>query len=303
MDTEFRVIRADGSIRWLAGKGSFLYQTDGIPPRSEATATRFLGVNYDITRLKDAEEGIRKLNADLESRVIQRTAQLEAANKELEAFTYSVSHDMRAPVRAIDGFSRILQEDHIGEISLEAADCLNEVSRNAKYMGRLIDDLLTFSRLGRQALRMETFFPDALVRQCLSDLKADESADVKLFQLQPCFADSFLLKQVWINLLGNALKYSRRSNPPMIEIGSGSSDSEVFYYVKDNGVGFDMRYADKLFGVFQRLHRQEDYEGTGVGLAVVQRIIHRHGGRVWAESSPGAGATFYFSLLPERAQT
>ncbi|MBL8817278.1 MAG: PAS domain S-box protein [Planctomyces sp.] len=301
LDTEFRIIRADGSVRWLAGKGSFLYQTDSILPRAESTATRFLGVNYDITKLKDAEEGIRKLNADLESRVIQRTAQLEAANKELEAFTYSVSHDMRAPVRAIDGFSRILQEEHISEISLEAADCLKEVSRNAKYMGRLIDDLLTFSRLGRQALRMETFFPDTLVRQCLSDLKADESAEIKLFHLQPCFADAFLLKQVWINLLGNALKYSGRSNPPVIEIGSGSSDSEVFYYVRDNGVGFDMRYVDKLFGVFQRLHRQEDYEGTGVGLAVVQRIIHRHGGRVWAESRPGAGATFYFSLLPERA--
>ena len=301
LDTEFRVIRADGKVRWLAGKGSFIYQTDGVAPRSETTAARFLGVNYDITKLKDAEERIRKLNADLEDRVIQRTAQLEAANKELEAFTYSVSHDMRAPVRAINGFSRILQEEHITEISLEAADCLNEVSRNAKYMGRLIDDLLTFSRLGRQALRMETFSPDTLVRQCLSDLKANDSAEVKLFDLHPCFADSFLLKQVLINLLSNALKYSRRSNPPIIEIGSGSCDSEVFYYVKDNGVGFDMRYVDKLFGVFQRLHRQEDYEGTGVGLAIVQRIIHRHGGRVWAESSPGAGTTFFFSLLPERA--
>lgn len=301
LDTEFRIIRADGNVRWLAGKGSFLYQTDGIAPRSEKTPTRFLGVNYDITKLKDAEEAIRRLNADLEDRVIQRTAQLEAANKELEAFTYSVSHDMRAPVRAIDGFSRILLEEHVAQISLEAADCLNEVTRNAKYMGRLIDDLLSFSRLGRQAMHAENLSPETLVRDCIRDLTADHSAEIKILNLQPCFADAFLLKQVWINLLSNALKYSRRSDPPIIEIGSGTSDSEVIYYVKDNGVGFDMRYADKLFGVFQRLHRQEDYEGTGVGLATVQRIIHRHGGRVWAESSPGAGATFYFSLLSERA--
>ncbi len=302
-DTEFRILRPDGSVRWLAGKGSFLSQPDVVAEQPEVVArlsekkpARFLGVNYDITKIKDAEESIRKLNEELEVRVLQRTAQLESANKELEAFTYSVSHDMRAPVRAIDGFSRILQEEHIANISPEAADCLNEVTRNARYMGRLIDDLLNFSRLGRQALRPETFSPAILVQQCLRDLNVKGSTEIQILPLQSCRADSFLLKQVWMNLLSNALKYSRLSNPPVIEIGSGNSEREVIYYVKDNGVGFDMRYAGKLFGVFQRLHRQEDYEGTGVGLAIVQRIIHRHGGRVWAESRPGAGATFHFSL-------
>jgi PAS domain S-box-containing protein len=301
MDSEFRIVLADGSVRWLAGKGSFLYASNPDDADSERLPTRFLGVNYDITKVKDAEDRIRRLNAELEDRVLLRTAQLEAANKELEAFTYSVSHDMRAPVRAIDGFSRILQEEHFANISPEAADCLNEVSRNAKYMGRLIDDLLNFSRLGRQAPRMESLSPGALVQQCIGEQSVSETAQIRVLHLCPCFGDAFLLKQVWVNILSNAVKYSRRSNPPIIEIGSGSSQGEVIYYIKDNGVGFDMRYADKLFGVFQRLHRQEDYEGTGVGLAIVQRIIHRHGGRVWAESSPGAGATFYFSLPLEGA--
>lgn len=303
LNSEFRIVLADGSVRWLAGKGSFLYVSETDDPHSEKRATRFLGVNYDITKVKVTEDRIRRLNAELEDRVLLRTSQLEAANKELEAFTYSVSHDMRAPVRAIDGFSRILKEEYIANISPEAADCLNEVSRNAKYMGRLIDDLLNFSRLGRQALRMESFSPEALIQQCIGEQSVSETTQIRVLHLCPCFGDAFLLKQVWVNMLSNAVKYSRRSNPPVIEIGSGSSEAEVIYYVKDNGVGFDMRYANKLFGVFQRLHRQEDYEGTGVGLAIIQRIIHRHGGRVWAESSPGAGATFYFSLPLEGATT
>ncbi|MFY9252084.1 MAG: PAS domain S-box protein [Fuerstiella sp.] len=303
LDTEFRIVRADGRVRWLVGKGALLRGSDVVDHRSQKTAGRFLGVNYDITKLKDAEENVRKLNAELEDRVLQRTAQLESANKELESFTYSVSHDMRAPVRAIDGFSRILQEELITNISPEAADCLDEVARNAKYMGRLIDDLLNFSRLGRLALRVKTFCPDTLVEQCVAELNINESAVFQILPFQSCQADSFLLKQVWVNLIANALKYSRLSNPPVIEIGSATSEREVVYYVKDNGVGFDMRYADKLFGVFQRLHRQEDYEGTGVGLAIVQRIVHRHGGRVWAESTPGDGATFHFSLPFEGVTT
>lgn len=150
---------------------------------------------------------------------------------------------------------------------------------------------------------MESFSPEALIQQCIGEQSVSETTQIRVLHLCPCFGDAFLLKQVWVNMLSNSVKYSRRSNPPVIEIGSGSSEAEVIYYVKDNGVGFDMRYANKLFGVFQRLHRQEDYEGTGVGLAIVQRIIHRHGGRVWAESSPGAGATFYFSLPLEGATT
>ena len=303
LDTEFRVVSADGNARWLAGKGAFLHAGDSVDGQSEMKPTRFLGVNYDITKMKDAERRIKKLNAELEDRVTQRTSQLESANKELEAFTYSVSHDMRAPVRAIRGFLRILREEHLNNVSPDAADCLDEVARNAKYMGRLIDDLLNFSRLGRLALRMENFSPEVIVQQCVGEQNIGLTAEIRLLHLWPCCADVFLLKQVWMNLLENAVKYSRLSTPPVIEIGSDRSEREVFYFVKDNGVGFDMRYVDKLYGVFQRLHRQEDYEGTGVGLAIVQRIIHRHGGRVWAESSPGVGATFYFSLLREEAAT
>jgi signal transduction histidine kinase len=254
-----------------------------------------------VDRNRDAEARIQRLNAELEDRVKQRTVQLEAANKELEAFSYSVSHDLRAPVRAIDGFSRILQEDFSANLPDAAKDFLKEISDNSKYMGRLIDDLLNFSRLGRQALRIATVPTESLVRQCIDSLGGDVCAEFRIARLPHCYGDVSLIRQVWINLLGNAVKYSRRSTPPIIEVACSDSDQDVVYFIKDNGVGFDMRYVHKLFGVFQRLHRQEDYEGTGVGLAVVQRIIHRHGGRVWAESKPGEGATFYFSLPLEGA--
>ncbi len=239
------------------------------------------------------------LNAELEQRVAERTAQLEVANKELEAFSYSVSHDLRAPLRAIDGFSRILLRKSAAELSPEAQRYLNLIRDNTRQMGQLVDDLLTFARLNRQPLKRETVTMSDLVQQSLDELKAEweeRQVDLRLGDLGTGEGDPALLKQVWINLLSNALKFTRRSVPALIEVGRLDANSEHVYFVKDNGVGFDMQYYDKLFGVFQRLHRAEDYEGTGVGLAIVQRVITRHGGRVWAEAQVDKGATFYFTV-------
>ena len=251
----------------------------------------------EITERKRAEEEIRK-----------HAAEVEAANKELEAFSYSVSHDLRAPLRAVDGFSRILMEEHQPQLAPEAHRYLQLVRDNTLQMGRLIDDLLTFSRLGRKAMTKQPLAPADLVRQALEDLRPQQQGrdvEIAIGDLPRCQADPALLKQVWVNLLSNALKFTRQREAAVIEIGwipplspplVGEGPGEGCYFVKDNGAGFDMQYADKLFGVFQRLHRAEEYEGTGVGLATVQRIIHRHGGRIWAEAEVDKGATFYFTL-------
>ncbi len=223
----------------------------------------------------------------------------EAANKELEAFSYSVSHDLRAPVRAIDGFSRILLEEDAAALTPEGRRRLLLVRESSKHMGQLIDDLLTFARLSRQPLHRQMVSPIDLVNQALDDLRPERegrAVDICVGDLPPCRADPGLLQQVYVNLLSNALKFTRRTDQPNIEVGSRDENGERVFFVKDNGVGFDMQYAHKLFGVFQRLHRAEDYEGTGVGLAIVQRVIHRHGGRVWAEGEPDRGATFSFVL-------
>ncbi|MGA2702176.1 MAG: PAS domain S-box protein [Isosphaeraceae bacterium] len=261
--------------------------------------TVVLEINSDITERKRADDELRRLKGELEERVVMRTAQLEAANKELESFAYSVSHDLRAPLRAIDGFCQILVTEHAPGLDGEPRRYLQRVSENTRKMGRLIDDLLHFSRLGRQAMTRQPVAMADLVRQCLEELQGEREGrevEVILGELPPCRADAALLKQVWLNLLANALKFTRSRAEARIEAGSFARDGETVYFVRDNGVGFDMAYADKLFGVFQRLHRQEDYEGTGVGLALVQRIIHRHGGRIWAEASPDRGAAFFFTL-------
>ena len=250
--------------------------------------TYFTGILRDITERKRLEQEVQ-----------QRSAAFEAANKELEAFSYSVSHDLRAPLRAIDGFSRILLEDHIAHLPADAQRYLHAVRNNSQQMGRLIDDLLTFARLSRQPLSKQLVRPTDLVRQCVDELHAEEQdrrVKIAIGDLPACQADPALLKQVWLNLISNALKYTRKQEMAFIAVGCQEQDSATAYFVRDNGVGFDMRYADKLFGVFQRLHRAEEYAGTGVGLAIVQRIIHRHGGRVWAEAAVNHGATFYFTL-------
>lgn len=248
-----------------------------------------------ITDRRQAENDIRNLNRDL----AERSLEVEAANKELEAFSYSVSHDLRAPLRAIDGFSRILLADHASELSEEGQGFLSRVRDNAVNMGQLIDDLLAFSRLSRQPLKKQNVVTADLARQVLDDLKQEQNGrrvDASVSDLPQCNADPKLLKQVFVNLLSNAFKYTRKREITRIEVGCENIHGETVYFVKDNGAGFNMKYANKLFGVFQRLHRAEEYEGTGVGLAIVQRVVHRHGGRIWAEAVIDKGASFYFTL-------
>jgi signal transduction histidine kinase len=243
---------------------------------------------------------LRRNQATLEQRVAQRTAELQAANVELEAFSYTVSHDLRQPLRALDGFSRALGESLTAELDEQSRHYLDAISRNAQQMGRLIDALLGFSRLSRQPLQRSVVPPTAIARRVADSLveQADGHAPaITIADLPACQADPLLLEEVFSNLLGNAVKFSSRKPDPAIEVGwREDEDGEVVYYVRDNGAGFDMKYADKLFGVFQRLHSQRDFEGTGAGLAIVQRIVHRHGGRVWAEGAVGEGATFFFTV-------
>jgi signal transduction histidine kinase len=264
----------------------------------------------------DLLEEQKRYSFELEQKVRERTKELEAAVKELqkeikarkeaaqelESFAYTVSHDLRAPLRAIDGFSQVLVKKIGPDLSGEAQGYFNRIVKNVQQMGQLIDDLLEFSRLGRSAMNVELVYPSEIVDTALKRLKHEIGArqiEIVVDELPPCLADPRLLTQVYINLISNSVKFTRGREKACIEIGCQKEKGEIIYFVKDNGAGFSMEYVDKLFGVFQRLHKSEDYEGTGVGLANIQRIIQRHGGRVWAEGAVDKGAAFYFSLPEE----
>jgi len=242
---------------------------------------------------------LRNHAADLEATVRNRTAALETANTELESFSYSVSHDLRAPLRAVDGYARMIEEDYAARLDDEGRRLLSVVRLSSQRMGRLIDDLLAFSRLGRQEPSKQLVDMAELATEVVNELRDGSSASVQLAELPRARADRALMRQVWFNLVGNALKYSAKRDDARIEIGGRREPGQNLYWIRDNGVGFDMRYVGKLFGVFQRLHRSDEFDGTGVGLAIVQRVVARHGGRVWAEGKPGDGACFHFSLPQE----
>lgn len=265
----------------------------------------FQRLDAEFAENRRMSEELRRHREHLEELVDERTAQLEAANKELEAFSYSVSHDLRTPLRAIDGFSRILLEDYGDKIDDEGKRLLNVVRDNTGRMGQLIDDILQFSRTGRLELNVAEVDMEGLARDVLDELMVTVSGrkpEVEIGRLPRIRGDRAMLRQVFANLLSNAIKFSRGSEPPRIEVGCNVEGKEAVYFVKDNGVGFDMQYVGKLFGVFQRLHGVNEFEGTGIGLAIVKRIVGRHGGRVWAEGKVHEGATIYFALPIEEKQ-
>lgn len=286
----YRVKHKQGHYLWLEGLMTNMLSN----PDVEAIVLNF----REITERKAAEQQISEMNNELERKVLERTAQFEAVNKELEAFSYSVSHDLRAPLRAIDGYASMIEEDYEKLLDEEGRRLLGNIQQNAKKMSALIDDLLAFSKLGKKVIQKKELDMNELLEGVLMDLSKSQSnhATILSDELLPAFGDYSLIHQVLYNLVSNAVKYSSKKEKPVVHVSSRAEGNDVVYTVKDNGVGFDMKYAHKLFGVFQRLHTMEEFEGTGVGLAIVQRIITRHGGQVKAESVPDEGSVFSFSL-------
>jgi len=293
---EYRLRRSDGQFRWILDTGRPRFASDG-------SFEGYIGSCIDITELRESSAALRRLNDELEDRVEDRTAELKHANAELEAFSYSVSHDLRAPLRAIDGFSNILMELHGPSLDENGRHYLGRICKGAGRMGELIDDLLNLSKLNRVELKPVRVDLGPIARTVVEEhrkLDPDRHVEVLIGDGLSATGDPGLLRIVLENLVGNSWKFTRATPEARIEVGCRRSDfRRPVFFVRDNGAGFDMAYADKLFGAFQRLHHESEFEGTGIGLATVARIIHRHGGKIWAEGAPGRGATFSFTLKEE----
>ena len=285
---------------WNPVNGELVVEASGRPLRDEHGMVWGGMVTFrDVTQAKAAEQEIRKLNNELEQRVLERTAQLEYANRELEAFTYSVSHDLRAPLRHIGGFAGACLEEFGTTLDAQALRYVQRIQEGARRMAVMTDELLNLARTGQQSLRLELTGLNSIVEEIISMLKTEikgREVEWKISDLPSVECDPVLVRQVFQNLLSNAIKYSCRRPHAVIEIGHTQQNNQQVIFVRDNGAGFNMQYADKLFGVFQRLHREDEFEGTGVGLATVHRIVQKHGGRIWAEAELDRGATFYFTL-------
>jgi len=271
-----------------------------FPITSAAGAVEFVAAVYrDDTKMTLAQQQLKAQSEQLERHIIRRTAELEEANEELEAFSYSVSHDLRAPLRAIDAFATLLSDDSETKLGTTAVDCLRRIRAASRRMSDLINDLLSFSRMGRQSLELKSVDTKRLVEEVLEELLSytrGRQIDIRVEPLPQCRADLNLLREVFMNLLDNAVKFTGKNPAPRIDVGTRLQDGQLVWHVADNGVGFDMAHYERLFNVFSRLHSVEEFEGTGVGLALVNRIIKRHGGEIWAYAEPGKGATFYFTL-------
>jgi PAS domain S-box-containing protein len=288
---ELRIIQSDGTIKWI--------QNNVVPIIEDTKLVKLKGAFIDITERKQKEEEIRKLNETLEQKIVERTAHIEEINKEMEAFSFSVSHDLRAPLRRINGFAQILMDDYAAKLDKEGKKLCSVIMDNSIKMGFLIDDLLTCAQLSQTDMNQSLINMKKMVNSVykeITDVKSAQRIKLSIGEISDIRADETLIRQVWTNLLSNAVKYTSKKEKAMISVTCEKENGKCIYCVKDNGVGFDMQYANKLFGVFHRLHTEQEFEGTGVGLAIVKRIVKRHGGDVWAESKVNKGASFYFSL-------